>query len=223
MLDPRFKDLDWVDEAHRHKPYIALLNLHHDDGCALEHPEAPARAPGPAAPLDGEGGGERHGNGVFEMLPVEDDGLGDLLQGEEAAPDQEAPAVAEQAAAPPQPAGVPAAGAGRGVKRPRFEMPKGAGKKRPLEKKCAFWAEVERYKEMDPAEGDPLQWWKKHAPLFPILSQLARKYLCIPSSSAPTERVFSHVNIVISKRRARTSTDRGTQIVYLKLNKDFAE
>ena len=38
---------------------------------------------------------------------------------------------------------------------------------------------------------DPLAWWKLHDSLFPRVSKLARKYLAIPASSAPSERVFS--------------------------------
>ncbi|XP_073457240.1 E3 SUMO-protein ligase ZBED1-like [Aquarana catesbeiana] len=54
-------------------------------------------------------------------------------------------------------------------------------------------AELESYllgPEVDP-ETDPLEWWKQHQPNFSRLSRLARKYLAIPATSAPSERVFS--------------------------------
>ncbi|XP_061592770.1 zinc finger BED domain-containing protein 4-like [Cololabis saira] len=44
--------------------------------------------------------------------------------------------------------------------------------------------------EVDP-ETEPLDWWKRHQPNFPRLSHLAKKYLSVPATSAPSERVFS--------------------------------
>ena len=37
---------------------------------------------------------------------------------------------------------------------------------------------------------DPLAWWKMHDGQFLIIAKLARKYLAIPASSAPSKRVF---------------------------------
>ena len=44
---------------------------------------------------------------------------------------------------------------------------------------------------------NPLEWWGKNAQKFPILSQLARKYLAIPAS----ERLFSDAGNFISPLR----------------------
>ena len=38
---------------------------------------------------------------------------------------------------------------------------------------------------------DPLVRWKMHDGQFPPIANLASKYLAIPASSAPSERVFS--------------------------------
>ena len=38
---------------------------------------------------------------------------------------------------------------------------------------------------------DPLLWWKKNESLFPILGRLARFYLALPATSAPSERILS--------------------------------
>ena len=47
----------------------------------------------------------------------------------------------------------------------------------------------------------PLDWWKKESLHLPMLSNLARKYLCIYAISVASKRTFSTGgNIVTSKR-----------------------
>lgn len=41
-----------------------------------------------------------------------------------------------------------------------------------------------------PEQGDSLDFWKKHLATYPILSKLASRYLSIPASSGPVERLF---------------------------------
>jgi hypothetical protein len=43
----------------------------------------------------------------------------------------------------------------------------------------------------DRSHNNPLEWWKSNGKRFPILSEMAIRYLCIPATSAPAERVFS--------------------------------
>jgi hAT family C-terminal dimerisation region len=50
-------------------------------------------------------------------------------------------------------------------------------------------------------EGEILSWWKFHAKDYPHLSLLARKFLCIPASSASSERVFSTSGRIVEERR----------------------
>ena len=48
---------------------------------------------------------------------------------------------------------------------------------------------------------DPLEWWHLNESLYPTVSKLAKRFLCIPATSAPSERVFSTGgNIVTAKR-----------------------
>ena len=50
---------------------------------------------------------------------------------------------------------------------------------------------------------------------FPTLFQLAMKYLCIPATSAPSERVFSVASKIISKFRNRLSPDIAGSILFI--------
>lgn len=40
-------------------------------------------------------------------------------------------------------------------------------------------------------EGNPLKWWKENEKFYLRLSKVAKKYLCIPATSSPSERAFS--------------------------------
>ena len=51
--------------------------------------------------------------------------------------------------------------------------------------------EVRRYSTEEPVNESQLEWWKMNCSRFPILTLLARKYLAIPATSVPSERVFS--------------------------------
>ena len=64
--------------------------------------------------------------------------------------------------------------------------------------------ECDQYETEQPtsdSKADPLSFWAMKSAIYPRLSQLAKKILCIPSSSTPSERVFSTAGNVISKKR----------------------
>jgi len=63
---------------------------------------------------------------------------------------------------------------------------------------------------------DPLDYWKQNTYRFPILSLLARRYLAIPATSAPIERVFSISNNIITKSRNRLLPSTVKQLLLLK-------
>ena len=63
-----------------------------------------------------------------------------------------------------------------------------------------------------------LEWWKKNEIFYPRLSILARKYLCIPASSIPSERIFSLCGTLVSKKRSRLSPSKVGLLVFLNKN-----
>jgi hypothetical protein len=71
------------------------------------------------------------------------------------------------------------------------------------------------YKEEGSSFNCPLTWWKANELKFPLLSHLAQRLLCIPATSAPSERVFSNAGLTISKDRARLSPDTASELIFL--------
>ncbi len=65
---------------------------------------------------------------------------------------------------------------------------------------------------------DPLVWWKAHKEQYPRLCSLARKYLCIPATSSPSERVFSTGGNIVSCRRSALKPQNVDRLVFLAKN-----
>lgn len=63
-----------------------------------------------------------------------------------------------------------------------------------------------------------LDWWKGNSGSLPGLSKLARKYLGIPASSAPSERLFSVSGGVVTPTRTCINTENVSAIVYIHNN-----
>lgn len=80
--------------------------------------------------------------------------------------------------------------------------------------------ELRRYLEeaLIPRGADPLQWWEKHSSLFPKLQRLAKKYLSIPATSVPAERLFSKAGELVSHRRSALSDENINMILFLYKN-----
>jgi zinc finger BED domain-containing protein 1 (E3 SUMO-protein ligase ZBED1) len=63
--------------------------------------------------------------------------------------------------------------------------------------------------------ANPLEWWKSHEVRLPLLSRLARRVLCIPATSAPSERVFSAAGLTIANRRAALNAENAAALIFL--------
>ena len=64
-------------------------------------------------------------------------------------------------------------------------------------------------------ETNPLEWWRSNAFKFPILARVARDCLQIPSTSGPSERLFSEAGLVSTKKRNRLLHERVEELVFL--------
>jgi len=65
---------------------------------------------------------------------------------------------------------------------------------------------------------DPLEWWRTHKAILPVLARVARKFLAIPATGAPSERVWSVAGNVVTKKCARFSDENIDSIVFLHEN-----
>ena len=82
--------------------------------------------------------------------------------------------------------------------------------------------ETKIMKYMDlPAQSynvNSLQWWKKHEKEFPMLSAVARDHLCIPVTSASSDRMFSTGGNIISAKRECIKPETLKMFVFIKEN-----
>lgn len=63
-----------------------------------------------------------------------------------------------------------------------------------------------------------LSWWSANQKQFPNIAKLARKYLAIPATSVPSERIFSLAGTLVSKKRAALKPENLDLLVFLKQN-----
>ena len=68
----------------------------------------------------------------------------------------------------------------------------------------AIQACIDRYvaHAVTEAESDACYWWSLHHTSYPDIACIARRYLALPASEVPSERLFSTAGAVVTKRRA---------------------
>ncbi len=67
--------------------------------------------------------------------------------------------------------------------------------------------QLEIYLNMKPANAtdDIFQWWKQREHLFPELAKVAKRFLSIPATSVPSERLWSRAGLTMTDRRTSMS------------------
>ncbi|KAL4091722.1 hypothetical protein QTP88_026370 [Uroleucon formosanum] len=68
---------------------------------------------------------------------------------------------------------------------------------------------------------DPCMWWKEHETIYPTIAKVAKNILCIPASSASSERVFSTAGNIVTSKRNRLNAKNVSTLVFLKQNNNI--
>ena len=72
-----------------------------------------------------------------------------------------------------------------------------------------------------PKSAYPTEFCHTTSGTFPLLTQLARKYLTIPATSAPVKRLFSVAGKVFHPDRCRLTDTQFQRLMFIKCNKAF--
>ena len=78
--------------------------------------------------------------------------------------------------------------------------------------------ELRDYRMVAVREPNPLKWWQDHENQFPTLAKLALKYLAIPPTEVPSERLFSKAGSTINKVRASLESDTADYLLFINKN-----
>ena len=72
---------------------------------------------------------------------------------------------------------------------------------------CSAADEVTEYMRQPnrPHQLCPLEWWKLNQQLYPHVAEIAHRYLSAPSTSVPSEQLFSSAGDLYSDSRNRLS------------------
>lgn len=74
-----------------------------------------------------------------------------------------------------------------------------------------------------PRNKNPFDFWETYRTVFPELFELATKYLCVPATSVPSERVFSKAGQITNERRNRLKGKNLDAIIFLNSNFSLLE
>src|SRR4051794_13282834 len=67
------------------------------------------------------------------------------------------------------------------------------------------------------------EWWNDHKKIFPVLSILARKFLSVPATSVPSERLFSDAGNNMTNRRTSLSSKIFQELIFVKRNSKYID
>ncbi|KAH7980614.1 hypothetical protein HPB49_017601 [Dermacentor silvarum] len=93
-----------------------------------------------------------------------------------------------------------------------------ASKKNQHSELTPYSQEVEKYLNdpLIPRKDDPLKYWKEHgSSLYPGISKFALRYLPIPATELPSERMFATAGNTVTSRRESLKPGHVEQLLFL--------
>ena len=69
-----------------------------------------------------------------------------------------------------------------------------------------------------PVDENPLAWWRSNEYKYPRIAKLARRYLAVPGTSVPSERVFSTAGDIVTASRSRLLAENVDKLIFLQKN-----
>lgn len=94
---------------------------------------------------------------------------------------------------------------------------------RSLEKEFYSYEENILTDQKIPFKPDSLSYWKEKITAFPILANAALDIISAPMTEVTVERLFSHLNFILTDRRNRIKADIIEDILFLRLNKRYLD
>jgi hypothetical protein len=85
------------------------------------------------------------------------------------------------------------------------------------ETKTEFERYIEDEKKID-KDTNVLLYWKNNQIIYPTLSKIAQRVLCIPATNTCVERLFSDSGFTITNRRSRLQTSKVNQLLLIRRN-----
>ena len=77
--------------------------------------------------------------------------------------------------------------------------------------------------ELADPNTNPFKWWNENKQRFPVLAILARKYLSIPATSVPSERLFSDAGNNMTNKRTHLNPKFFQEILFIKRNSKYID
>lgn len=83
--------------------------------------------------------------------------------------------------------------------------------------------EIERYLTMKNDEDSALAFWQNREKSLPLLSSMARVYLCLSPGSVPVESLFSTTGLILNSKRSCLDPNRCNFITFVHDNAKFVK